>query len=60
MESKSKAADVEIKKSKNPKKNRDWNQTPQTPPEFKLCWMKLCSSNNHYTTALIPQTLQNR
>ena len=19
-------------------------------PEFKLCWMKLCSSDNHYTT----------
>ena len=20
-------------------------------PEFRLCWMKLCSSDNHYTTA---------
>ena len=26
-------------------------------PEFRLCWMKLCSSDNHYTTA--PQTLLN-
>ena len=21
-------------------------------PEFRLCWMKLCNSGNHYTTAL--------
>ena len=21
-----------------------------TKPEFRLCWMKLCSSDNHYTT----------
>ena len=24
---------------------------PYTEPEFRLCWLKLCSSNNHYTTA---------
>ena len=31
------------------------SDTPQAgiEPEFRFCWMKLCSSNNHYTTALL-------
>ena len=32
-----------------------WHATSRiwtcTEPEFRLCWMKLCGSDNHYTTA---------
>ena len=28
-------------------------------PEFRLSWMKLCSSDNHYTTALVTRVRAN-
>ena len=30
-----------------------------TEPEFGLCWMKLCSSDNHYTTSKKKTTKEN-
>ena len=28
-------------------------------PEFRLCWMKLCSSDNHYTTSSLYKGILN-